>query len=118
MSNFFHRYRPVADRWWLFDNTGSDGPRLIASGENGREDEVEDDTTWTKLLEHYLMSEPKPDIEQILADKYRIEAALRTAVREALARHKRAGNPVATWRDGKVVWLKPEEIPEISGTPP
>jgi hypothetical protein len=37
---------------------------------------------------------------------------LRSAVRDALARHKKAGNPVAVWRDGKVIWLRPEEIPD------
>ncbi len=39
-----------------------------------------------------------------------IEAVLRRAVHEALLRHKRAGNPVAIWRDEKVVLLQPEEI--------
>jgi hypothetical protein len=24
--------------------------------------------------------------------------------------HARAGNPVAAWEDGKVVWLGPEEV--------
>lgn len=38
--------------------------------------------------------------------------ALRLAVQEALMMHKRAGNPVATWRDGKVEWIQPEDIPE------
>lgn len=37
--------------------------------------------------------------------------ALRQAVREALLRHKQAGNPVAVWRDGRVVWIQPEDIP-------
>jgi hypothetical protein len=56
---------------------------------------------------------PRPtDLEQLLADKAKVESALRAAVREALARHKRAGNRVAVWRDGKVVWLSPEAIPE------
>lgn len=36
---------------------------------------------------------------------------MRRAVREALLFHKRIGNPVAVWRDGKVVWIPPEEIP-------
>lgn len=40
-----------------------------------------------------------------------IDEALRRAVREALLRHKKLGNPVAVWRDGKVVILPPEEIP-------
>ncbi|NUN53118.1 MAG: hypothetical protein HUU06_10085 [Planctomycetaceae bacterium] len=40
----------------------------------------------------------------------RILHALAEAVREALLRHKRAGQSVAIWRDGRVVWLSPEDI--------
>jgi hypothetical protein len=32
--------------------------------------------------------------------------------------HARAGNPVATMRDGKVVWIPPEEIFAQFATPP
>ena len=32
------------------------------------------------------------------------------AVNDALRMHKRLGNPIAVWRDGKVVILPPEEI--------
>ena len=32
------------------------------------------------------------------------------AVRKARQDHKRAGNPVAEWRDGKVVWIAPEHF--------
>lgn len=39
-----------------------------------------------------------------------IDAACKRAVREALLMHKRAGNPVAVWRDGEVVLLQPDEI--------
>jgi hypothetical protein len=35
---------------------------------------------------------------------------MRQAVREAVLMHKRLGNPVADWRDGKVVWVQPEDI--------
>ena len=42
-----------------------------------------------------------------------VEKGIKKAVREALFEHKRAGNPVAVLRDGKVVVLQPEEI-EIS----
>ena len=42
-----------------------------------------------------------------------VEEALAKAVRDALQLHKRAGNPVPEWRDGKVRWLAPEEIPEL-----
>jgi hypothetical protein len=39
-----------------------------------------------------------------------ITKACERAVREALLKHKQAGNPVAVWRDGKVVLLQPDEI--------
>lgn len=39
-----------------------------------------------------------------------ISKACERAVREALLKHKRAGNPVAVSRDGKVVILQPDEI--------
>jgi hypothetical protein len=41
---------------------------------------------------------------------HRLEQALRRAVRAALLEHKRAGNPVASWKDGRVVLIPPEEI--------
>ena len=39
-----------------------------------------------------------------------IEEAVRRGVRDALLMHKRAGNPIAAWKDGKVVIIPPEEI--------
>ncbi|MGO8671048.1 MAG: hypothetical protein ACLQVD_06765 [Capsulimonadaceae bacterium] len=32
------------------------------------------------------------------------------AVRSAILEHKRAGNPISTWRDGKVVWIPADEL--------
>lgn len=47
-----------------------------------------------------------------LFDRYseEINKAYDRAVREALLKHKRAGNPVPIERDGKLVWLQPDEI--------
>lgn len=60
------------------------------------------------------MTEPsddhRPPSERI-NDRPLILEALREAVREALQRHKKAGNPVAVWQDGRVVWIQPEDIP-------
>jgi hypothetical protein len=39
-----------------------------------------------------------------------IERILQQAVDHELSIHKRLGNPVAAWRDGKVVIIPPEEI--------
>ena len=40
----------------------------------------------------------------------RIVDAIESAVEEAVRDHKRAGNPIAEWRDGRVVIVPPEEI--------
>ena len=50
-------------------------------------------------------------LSERLRDLDLIEQALARAVRKALLRHKQAGNPIAVWRDGGVVWIAPEDIP-------
>jgi len=51
-----------------------------------------------------------PDISKLFEDGVEIDRAIRRGVREALLQHKRAGNPVAIWQDGKVVWIRPEDL--------
>jgi hypothetical protein len=48
-----------------------------------------------------------------LATSRQIEAAMQKATREALRRHKLLGESIAVSRDGKVVILPPEEIPDF-----
>jgi len=56
---------------------------------------------------------------EILADHGRITAAITDAVRDAVQKHAQAGNPVSTWKDGKVVWLQPAEVfALLAETPP
>lgn len=55
--------------------------------------------------------EPERSPVDLVEDVPRILAAMAAAVREALLRHKLLGNPVAVWKNGKVVWLQPDEIP-------
>ena len=53
----------------------------------------------------------KPDSSNLLVKHSKtVERVYRKAVREALLKHKQANNPVAIWRDGKVVLIPPEEI--------
>ena len=56
--------------------------------------------------------DPKLKRDADLFDRYsdEINAAYRRAVREALLRHKRAGNRVAVEREGELVLLSPDEI--------
>lgn len=53
----------------------------------------------------------KPDIAALFRDGRVIDAALRRAGREALLEHKRRGEPIVVWQDGRVVTLKAEDIP-------
>jgi hypothetical protein len=41
---------------------------------------------------------------------YRAEEALKIAVSEAIAEHRRNGIPIAVWRDGKVVRVPAAKI--------
>ena len=52
----------------------------------------------------------RDEFSEAFGNKELITKALARAVREALIRHKKAGNPVVVWQDGKIVWLKPEDI--------
>ena len=52
----------------------------------------------------------KNDVSEIFDDDELVAKALKKGVMDALRRHKLAGNPVCEWRDGKVVWIAPEDI--------
>jgi hypothetical protein len=57
------------------------------------------------------MNEPvERSISELLADHSLINEAICRAVREAVLQHARAGQPVATWQNGQVVWIPAEEI--------
>lgn len=49
-------------------------------------------------------------ITEAFADPEKITEALAQGVRAALLKHKQAGNPIVVWREGKAVWIKPEDI--------
>ena len=56
-----------------------------------------------------LAEQSKPNIpmdSKAFADL--VEKAMKRAVKQAIAEHHRAGNPVAIWRDGQVVLLYPD----------
>jgi type IV secretory pathway VirB9-like protein len=62
---------------------------------------------WRKGMEKNNKQNGKKDkIKEILSDEKKITEALQRAVREAVEMHKRAGNPLAVWKDGKAVWIE------------
>jgi hypothetical protein len=51
------------------------------------------------------------DVGRIFAEEgHLIDEALRKGVRDALLRHKKARQQVVIYRDGKTVWVDPEEL--------
>jgi hypothetical protein len=56
------------------------------------------------------MGENKATIDELFEDGRAIDEALREAARDARRLHKALGNPMATWKDGQVVWVQPEDI--------
>ena len=49
-------------------------------------------------------------ISRILNNNKEITEAIQTGINESLRKHKLLGYPVCVWRDGKVVWIPPNEI--------
>ena len=62
------------------------------------------------------MSSAEPTITELFDDGADIDKALREAARDARRFHKALGNPMATWKDGQVVWIQPEDI-VVDGPP-
>ena len=62
---------------------------------------------------------PRPDLSPAdrVNDTPRVLRALQQAVREALRMHKLMGNPVAVWRNDRVEWIQPEDIPDQPDPP-
>jgi hypothetical protein len=62
------------------------------------------------------MGEKRPDLHDLsLFD--RAEMALREAVAEVIQDHRRTGDPLVTWRDGKVVLVPPDQVTPPTLTP-
>ncbi|GAB4289202.1 MAG: hypothetical protein Fur0025_23610 [Oscillatoriaceae cyanobacterium] len=49
-------------------------------------------------------------IDEVFAQGVLIDQAIKQAIDKAVWEHQQVGNPVAAWRDGKVVWIPPEEL--------
>ncbi len=57
------------------------------------------------------MNEQSPSsIAELLADHALINEAIARAVRDAVLKHALSGQPVATWQNGQVIWIKPDEV--------
>lgn len=53
LHNFLNLYFGVVDSWQLFDNSGAQGPRLIAAGKGTATNTMADAQAWQRLVEQY-----------------------------------------------------------------
>ncbi len=53
IQNFFRLYRPIADTWYFYDNSGERKPQLLAYGEKGKSLLVNDSPLWHNIEEAY-----------------------------------------------------------------
>lgn len=56
------------------------------------------------------MSQRAPTVDELFEDGRAIDEALREAARDARRLHKAFGRPMASWQNGQVVWIPPDEI--------
>lgn len=61
------------------------------------------------------LQENEDNISKILNDSNKIREIIQSGINNALLRHKQAGNPVCGWKNGKVYWIEPENIPVKNG---
>jgi hypothetical protein len=57
-------------------------------------------------------------IESAFAEGTPIDQAIEEGVQQAILRHKRAGNPIVVWEEGKIQWIAAEDIsaPDVPST--
>lgn len=46
----------------------------------------------------------------VLNNEKMVTDAIQAGITESLRKHRLLGNPICVWRDGKVVWIPPNEI--------
>ena len=62
------------------------------------------------LMDRVTEADKTPALDELFEDGRAIDEALKEAARDARRLHKALGNPMATWEDGQVVWVRPEDI--------
>lgn len=50
------------------------------------------------------------EISKIFNDEHTVTNAIQAGINAALLKHKQLGQPICVWREGKVVWIAPEDI--------
>jgi hypothetical protein len=55
-------------------------------------------------------NQAEDEISRVFNDADIVTSAIQAGINAALLKHKQLGNPICIWRDGKVMWIAPENI--------
>lgn len=104
IRNFLGEYRPLADSWYLFDNSGR--MPVVIAWEKAHKLRIIDEERRMKRASKRVLRLP---LEK------RAEMAFKEAVEEVIDEHARLGLPLHVWQNGKVVGLSAREMRHDSG---
>jgi len=115
LRNLLEIYASVVDGWQVYDNSDFVAARLVAAAQGGGEPTIVDHDAWRALTKQMnpdalMTTDDQHAPAERVDDTPAILTAIRESVREAVLRHKLANRPVAVWRDGRVVWVAPEDM--------
>ena len=49
-------------------------------------------------------------ILEIMSDAEKVRQIIQSGIKDALLKHKQAGNPICGWKNGKVYWIEAKNI--------
>lgn len=120
LANFLKLYSSLASSWVMMDNSAARSPGVIAWRGLGQPVRIVNAQQWSALPEQpglqpesATLSTSALQAAQSAAESDvldRMVAAAAWAVGEAVRDHKRAGHPIATWQNGQVTWIAPNDI--------
>lgn len=112
IRNFFELYQPLADEWRFYSNIKPEKPLKIAAGRYTETERVFRGSAWEQVRMGVTEMEGGGARETAPASMSEdaIDKRLRDVFRTAILDHKKKGNPICTWREGKVVWIQPKDI--------
>jgi len=106
----------VTTTWRTYDNSTHE-PRLIASGSGTETLAADQADLWRRIrVEADLQARRRTRIGRIFADGRKVDAALRSAVREAIRAHHKVNAPTVVWRDGRAVLVPPRKLTRTTHT--
>lgn len=115
LYNLVHTYLPIADSWHIFSNFDTNAPYVVACQRAGQQERIVDPAIWQQIVRQgdslsVNVRAPRNHPSLLWNNTGEITRRFTLGVREVVRDHALSGNPVATWRNGAVTLLLPDEV--------